>query len=114
MKTVTIYFVVICLIILLDSVYFARGDTYVYKHERISTWPFSFDIGTLHCKENGNKKAIWLNGSDGYTYAINGQAMSWFERSGMKDGEGRLHRIARDYAHKSLGPIINEGLNLCR
>ena len=39
-----------------------------------------FDPAGLMCKQNGPRKAVWINTSHG-TYALNGQAMSWFNET---------------------------------
>lgn len=90
------------------------NSAHVYKKNLGGVWPFTFSSGTLYCKNLGNgRKAVWINGSDGYTYAINGQAMAWFDRANLKDAEGNPHRKARDYTDRDLMPLIQKGLYLC-
>ena len=93
----------------------AGSPKFVHRKDMVQTWPFLFEGGALYCQElEAGRKAVWINGSDGFTYAINGQAIDKFGLSGKSQSKGSPYRLARDHATKSLSPIIDMGLKLCR
>jgi hypothetical protein len=82
-------------------------------------WPFTISRGTLICDGSGGMGAVVLKTPDGTTYAINGIARGeryTYDGSRPVDFE---HRIWRNDPHDrglkvDVGPIIAEGLSLCK
>ncbi len=77
-----------------------------------------FDPAGLMCKQDGSRKSVWINTSHG-TYALNGQAISWYKRSKsigapLLGADGKEWKIGRDYIDPSkLMDLIQKGLNKC-
>lgn len=87
----------------------------------LSSYSFAnkeFDPLNLKCKKSGQKKSVWINTSHG-TYALNGQATTWFNRTKELDvpllgTDGKEWKIGRDHIDPSdLQDLIKEGLKLC-
>lgn len=90
------------------------GSDVVTRESVGAGWPFSFDRGTLYCKDlDTQRKAVWINGADGYTYLLNGQSISWYQKARFKGANGKPPKEARKATNADLTPLIQAGLNLC-
>lgn len=91
---------------------------YIEGNELSKTVVKDFDPARLMCKQNGSRKSVWINTSHG-TYALNGHAMTWFERSKeigapLLGTDGKEWKLGRDYIDPSrLNSLIQQGLRKC-
>ena len=73
-------------------------------------WPFSVESGTLKCV--GNKEVVFI--TNGKTYAVNGTAQSDKNRLDAGDICEVDPQFNDPRVKKSIGPIIEAGLKLCK
>lgn len=114
------YFLMKTAILIIFCIPLIAGSKVISESQYGKNWPFTVKSGTLECL-NGNIVVFHANGQ---TYAINGSADGVAGSRGYKD----LREIWRnnpeydkyfskndpDHPKINIGPIIKEGLQLCR
>lgn len=77
-----------------------------------------FDPGGVRCKRNGKRIAVWINTDHG-TYALNGTAMTWFNKTKeigypLIGSDGKDWKMGIDHIDTSIiSTLIQSGLKKC-
>ncbi|MHA1539224.1 MAG: hypothetical protein ACTSXQ_01970 [Alphaproteobacteria bacterium] len=93
-------------------------DKYIAGNKQSKAVVKKFDPEWVRCKKNGKRVAVWINTDHG-TYALNGTAISWFQKTKkigkpLVGSDGKDWKIGRNDIDPSLNSsLIDVGLKKC-
>lgn len=90
----------------------APGEVRMTREEYGSEWPLTVDEADVSCRDD----AVYLS-ANGVLYAVDGIALKRRTKTGAKDFRSSglwAPDPSLDGFKKSLGPVIDKGLSLCR
>ena len=86
-----------------------KNNNTITKEQYGDSYPYTIDNLELKC----NGYAVWVVDSNGYKYALNGQAYSELQQNGDTKLKGYTNLISKDAPVVNDNNILEKGLSIC-